>query len=119
MNAIRISLEWSRIQSEQNQWNQDAVEHYKKMIISMKEKHLTPVITLNHFTLALWVLTPLTHFRKRLYQYLLPSPLRDLPLKEPSADIRFEKSLRGWENPETIKAFTKLVKNVVLELKRC
>jgi beta-glucosidase/6-phospho-beta-glucosidase/beta-galactosidase len=117
MNAIRISLEWSRIQPEQNQWNQDAVEHYKKMIISMKEKHLTPVITLNHFTLPLWVLTPLTHFRKRLYQYLLPSPLRDLPLKEPSADYRFEKSLRCWENPETIKAFTKLVKNVVLELK--
>ena len=54
-----------------------------------------------------------------MYQYLLPSPLRDLPLKEPSADNRFEKSLRGWENPETIKAFTKLVKNVVLELKRC
>ena len=45
MNAIRISLEWSRIQPEQNQWKQDAVEHYKKMIISMKEKHLTPVIT--------------------------------------------------------------------------
>jgi beta-glucosidase len=117
MNAIRISLEWSRIQPERNQWNQDAVEHYKKMIISMKEKHLTPVITLNHFTLPLWVLTPPTNFRKRLYQYLLPSPLRDLPLKEPPSDDSFWKSLRGWENPETIKAFTKFVENVVLELK--
>ena len=39
MNAIRISLEWSRIQPERNQWNQDTIAHYKKMIISMREKH--------------------------------------------------------------------------------
>ena len=89
MNAIRISLEWSRIQPERNQWNQDAVEHYKKMIISMKEKHLTPVITLNHFTLPLWVLTPPTNFRKRLYQYLLPFPLRDLLQKNLPQTIVF------------------------------
>ena len=74
-NAIRLSIEWSRIQPERNQWNQEAVEHYKKMIILKKEKQIIPVITLNHFTLPLWVLTPPTNFRKRLYQYFLLSPI--------------------------------------------
>ena len=50
-NAIRLSIEWSRIQPDRNQWNQEDVEHYKKMIILKKEKKIIPVITLNHFTL--------------------------------------------------------------------
>src|SRR5918911_4263411 len=60
MNAFRISLEWSRIQPKKDQWNQEAIDHYKKMLISMREARLTPIITLNHFTLPLWVLTPPT-----------------------------------------------------------
>ena len=30
MNAFRISLEWARIQPRKDQWNQEAIDHYKK-----------------------------------------------------------------------------------------
>jgi beta-glucosidase len=118
MNCFRISLEWSRIQPERGQWNQEAVDHYKVMIKHMQEeKGLKPIITLNHLTLPLWVLTPPSRFAKKLGQDLLPSPLRDIPLADPISTDPFWKSLRGWENYETVKEFICFVGNIVQELK--
>ncbi|OIO50221.1 MAG: hypothetical protein COX12_00325 [Candidatus Brennerbacteria bacterium CG23_combo_of_CG06-09_8_20_14_all_44_41] len=54
MNALRISIEWARIQPEQNQWSQQALDHYKKIIGAMKQRGLEPIVTLWHFTLPLW-----------------------------------------------------------------
>ncbi len=117
LNSLRISLEWSRLEPHRNEWKDDVLEAYKKMIICMKENHLIPIVTLNHFTLPLWVLTPPTNYKKRLTQYFLPQPLKDLPLNDPPKDDMFWESLRGWENSETINAFVKFVKYVVDELK--
>lgn len=33
--------------------NQEALDHYKKMLRSMRKEGLTPIVTLNHFTLPL------------------------------------------------------------------
>ncbi len=121
MNCFRISLEWSRIEPERGQWNQEAVDHYKVMIKHMQEegqkKGLRPIITLNHLTLPLWVLTPPSRFAKKIGQGLLPSPLRDIPLADPISTDPFWKSLRGWENYETVKEFICFVANIVQELK--
>jgi beta-glucosidase len=118
MNCFRISLEWARIEPEKGQWNQEAVDHYKVMIKHMQEeKGLKPIITLNHLTLPLWVLTPPSRFAKKLGQGLLPSPLRDVPLADPISTDPFWKSLRGWENYETVKEFICFVDNMVQELK--
>ena len=121
MNCFRISLEWSRIEPERGQWNQEAVDHYKVMIKHMQEegqkKGLRPIITLNHLTLPLWVLTPPSRFAKKVGQGLLPSPLRDIPLADPISTDPFWKSLRGWENYETVKEFICFVANIVQELK--
>ena len=118
MNCFRISLEWARIEPERGQWNQGAVDHYKVMIKHMQEeKGLKPIITLNHLTLPLWVLTPPSRFAKKLGQGLLPSPLRDIPLADPISTDPFWKSLRGWENYETVKEFICFVGNIVQELK--
>jgi beta-glucosidase len=118
MNCFRISLEWARIEPERGQWNQDAVDHYKVMIKYMQEeKGLKPIITLNHLTLPLWVLTPPSIFAKKLGQGLLPSPLRDVPLADPISTDPYWKSLRGWENYETVKEFICFVDNIVQELK--
>lgn len=58
LNALRISLEWSRIQPEENKWDNDSIEHYRNMINSLRSRGLTPIITLNHFLcgyqLLLW-----------------------------------------------------------------
>lgn len=117
MNSFRISLEWSRIEPEKGQWNDDAIDHYKEMIRSMREKKLTPVVTLNHFTLPLWVLTPPSRFKKIIGQHLLPSPLRDAPVGDPPSIDPYWNSLRGWENNQTVEEFIKYVTRVVQELK--
>jgi beta-glucosidase/6-phospho-beta-glucosidase/beta-galactosidase len=117
MNAFRIGIEWARIEPEKDQWDQMAIDHYRHMIISMREKGLMPIITLNHLTLPTWILTPPSRFTKKIGQNLLPSPLTDLPLSDPPQDDAYWKSLRGWENEQTVKEFVKFVSKVVQELK--
>ena len=117
LNAIRIGIEWSRIQPKKNEWDYEALDHYKKMLKAMREKNLSPIVTLNHFTLPLWISTPPAQFTRRIYQEFLPHPFRDLPLGEPSSSDPYWKSMRGWENQETVDMFTKYVEKVVSELK--
>ena len=116
-NTFRIGIEWARVEPERGNWNQEAIDHYKDMIKTMREKGLTPVITLNHLTLPSWVLTPPSTFRKYPGQNLLPNPFRDIPLREPSKNDPFWKSLGGWENSRTVEEFVKYVERVVIELK--
>ena len=65
LNTFRISIEWARIEPEKDRWDQGAIDHYKEMIRAMRERGLNPVISLNHITLPLWVLTPPSAFKKR------------------------------------------------------
>lgn len=54
-NVHRISLEWSRIEPKEGEFDNDAIEHYKKVVNSLKRRGLTPFITLWHFTLPEWL----------------------------------------------------------------
>jgi beta-glucosidase len=117
LNTFRISLEWARIEPEKDRWDQEAIDHYKEMIRVMRDSGLTPVISLNHVTLPLWILTPPSEFTKMIGQNLLPPPLKDLPLADPPSSDPYWKSLRGWETTETVKEFIKYVERTVLELK--
>lgn len=54
-NAHRLSLEWSRIEPEEGIFNQEAIDHYKAELKSLKDRGLTVMLTLNHFTLPLWL----------------------------------------------------------------
>jgi beta-glucosidase len=117
LNTFRISVEWARVEPEKGQWDHEAIDHYKNMIMAMKERGINPVISLNHITLPLWVLTPPTTFRKKIGQGLLPHPLKDLPLSDPPSSDPYWKSLRGWESNETVKEFIKYIERTVLELK--
>ena len=62
-------------------------------------------------------MTPPSRFAKKIGQSLLPSPLRDIPLADPIASDPYWKSLRGWENYETVREFIRFVGNIVSELK--
>jgi beta-glucosidase len=117
LNCFRISLEWARIEPERNQWDQEVLDNYRQMLLSMREKGLQPIVTLNHLTLPLWVLTPPLQFKKKFYQHFLPHPLRDLPIKDPPLSDPYWKSLRGWENEETVREFIHFVGKVVSEFK--
>ncbi len=117
MNTFRISIEWARLEPKKNVWDNEALRHYKQMIKMMRDKGLIPIISLNHMTLPLWISTPPYRFYKKVWQKLLPSPLRDLPLSDPVLSDSYWNSLRGWENEETVEQFIQYVSKVVSELK--
>ncbi|MGC1378349.1 MAG: family 1 glycosylhydrolase [Anaerolineales bacterium] len=54
-NALRFSVEWSRIQPEPERWDEDALERYRMMARGMVERGITPLVTLHHFSDPLWL----------------------------------------------------------------
>ncbi|MFH1426751.1 MAG: glycoside hydrolase family 1 protein [Candidatus Kerfeldbacteria bacterium] len=54
-NAHRLSVEWSRIEPEEGQWDWDEVEHYRDVLQSLKERGMSPAVTLHHFTSPQWI----------------------------------------------------------------
>jgi beta-glucosidase len=117
MNTFRISIEWARLEPKKNVWDDGALLHYKQMIQTIRDKGLTPIITLNHLTLPIWISTPPSRFTKKLWQNILPSPLKDLPFSDPVPNDLYWNSLGGWENDETVEQFIQYVSKVVSELK--
>jgi len=53
-NCHRLSIEWSRIEPEENQFSDTEIKHYTDVICSLKELGIEPVVTLHHFTNPLW-----------------------------------------------------------------
>lgn len=54
-NAHRFSLEWSRIEPQDGQFSDEVLLHYCKVIQSLRANNLEPIVTINHFTLPLWL----------------------------------------------------------------
>jgi beta-glucosidase len=117
LNAFRISIEWARVEPEKDHWDQEAIDHYKEMLVAMRGRSLIPVVSLNHATLPLWVLTPPQQFLRRKFQNFMPQPIKDLPLSDPPPSDPYWKSLRGWENEETVERFIRYVERIVLEFR--
>lgn len=55
LNAYRLSIEWSRIEPHPGQFNQDAIEHYRRVIKAARRQGLEPFVCLWHWTLPLWL----------------------------------------------------------------
>ena len=56
LNAYRFSIEWARIQPEENRFAEEEIEHYRKVIRCCKENGLEPVVTLHHFSSPRWLI---------------------------------------------------------------
>jgi len=54
-NAFRFSIEWSRIEPEEGKFDKNEIEHYKKVLLSLKKRKIKSVVTLWHWTLPLWL----------------------------------------------------------------
>ena len=54
VTSYRFSIEWSRIQPEKDEWNEDAIQVYSKMVDSLLQKGIEPMITLHHFSHPVW-----------------------------------------------------------------
>jgi len=53
-NSHRLSIEWARIEPEEGVFSAKELDHYKKVILALKERGLKPVVTLHHFTNPAW-----------------------------------------------------------------
>ncbi len=54
-NAHRFGIEWSRLEKEEGVWDQREWGHYKEVVEDLLRLRIEPVVTLNHFTLPLWL----------------------------------------------------------------
>ena len=54
-NAHRFSIEWARIEPQEGRFDEKEFKHYKEVVISLRERNLEPIITLNHFTIPYWL----------------------------------------------------------------
>lgn len=54
VNAYRFSIEWSRIQPQENVWDDQAIAHYQEIIDILISNNIIPMLTLHHFTHPLW-----------------------------------------------------------------
>lgn len=54
-NAHRISIEWSRIEPEMGIFNESEINHYIQVIRALETRGITPLVTIWHFTLPLWL----------------------------------------------------------------
>ncbi|MFB6181414.1 MAG: glycoside hydrolase family 1 protein [Candidatus Magasanikbacteria bacterium] len=54
-NAHRLSVKWSRVEPEKNNFNQEAIDHYREVLGYLKEKDMKTMVTLHHFTNPVWL----------------------------------------------------------------
>jgi beta-glucosidase len=54
-NAHRLSVEWSRIEPRQGEWSAEAVAFYRRVLTALRERGMTPLVTLHHFTNPRWL----------------------------------------------------------------
>lgn len=53
-NAHRTSVEWSRLQPAADTWDKEALDYYRTLIRGIRERGMTPFVTLHHFTEPQW-----------------------------------------------------------------
>lgn len=53
--AHRLSVEWSRIEPREGEWNSNAIAHYRRMLMALRERGMMPLVTLHHFTNPRWL----------------------------------------------------------------
>jgi beta-glucosidase len=55
LNAYRFSVEWARIEPAAGVIERAALAHYSDVVDACLERGVTPIVTLQHFTLPRWV----------------------------------------------------------------
>jgi beta-glucosidase len=53
--ALKLSIEWSRIEPERGHYDQSELDHYARVLEAAREAGLVPFVTLHHFTNPAWL----------------------------------------------------------------
>ena len=56
LNAYRFSVEWARIEPEEGCFDENEIQHYRKVIACCRENGVEPLVTLMHFTSPAWLI---------------------------------------------------------------
>lgn len=54
LNAYRFSVEWSKIEPKQGEFDEAALDHYESVVDELLAQGIEPMITLHHFTNPIW-----------------------------------------------------------------
>jgi beta-glucosidase len=52
--AHRLSIEWSRIEPSEGEFDSRQIRHYRDVLGELREQGIEPMVTLHHFTNPLW-----------------------------------------------------------------
>ncbi len=55
LNAFRFSIAWERIEPRPGEWNEEALDHYRKVVQAARARGLEPIVTLHHTVLPGWL----------------------------------------------------------------
>jgi beta-glucosidase len=55
LNALRLSVEWSRIEPRPGVFDDSALERYSQMLQGLQARDIEPMVTLHHFTNPRWL----------------------------------------------------------------
>ncbi|MBX5464984.1 MAG: family 1 glycosylhydrolase [Clostridia bacterium] len=55
LNAYRFGVEWARVEPFPGDFAEGELEHYAAMVEACRERGVTPLVTLYHFTLPRWL----------------------------------------------------------------
>jgi len=55
LNALRLSVEWSRVEPRPGEFDDAALGRYNQMLQGLRERNIEPMVTLHHFTNPRWL----------------------------------------------------------------
>ncbi len=54
LDALRLSVEWSRLEPREGTWDGQALARYRAMLSGLRERGIQPFVCLHHFSHPLW-----------------------------------------------------------------
>ncbi len=54
LNALRLSVEWSRLEPRPGEWDYHALDRYREMLQGLRGRNIRPIVCLHHFTHPAW-----------------------------------------------------------------
>jgi beta-glucosidase len=67
--AYRLGLEWARIEPKEGEFDREQIEHYRNILLDLKEKNIKVVLTIWHWTNPLWVVNEGGWSNKKIIGY--------------------------------------------------
>lgn len=54
-NVYRFSIEWSRIEPEEGKFDEKELEHYRQVVLALRERGIEPFVGFWHYTNPIWI----------------------------------------------------------------